>query len=77
MNMQTTSKYPLPKFTKAQQAWCVEYEQWTGFEPLTGDYEAGHETFVEAAKKSVVWYEGHTQDMHLRISSMKIPGQRI
>ena len=66
-------KWPPPKYTEAQKKWCDDYESWTGFEPLMGDYEEGRRTFEESPKSSVRLYEMHTMDMHLRVSSMSVP----
>lgn len=60
-------------YDKRQQNWCEYYERTTGFEPLMCDYEAGNETFVEAAEKSNQWYEDHTTDTYLAITRW-IPG---
>lgn len=61
-------------YDKRQQNWCEYYERTTGFEPLMCDYEAGNETFVEAAEKSNQWYEDHTTDTYLAITREWIPG---
>lgn len=63
-----------PKYNAQQRDWCVAYEAETGFDPMMDDYEAGLQTFAEAAVSSLRWYEDHTTDAHLRISSKVIPG---
>lgn len=65
-----------PKYDAQQREWCVAYEAETGFDPMMDDYEAGLQTFAEAAVSSLRWYEDHTSDAHLRISSKTIPGSR-
>lgn len=62
-------KFPKGKYTKQQQAWCKNYEDRTGFDPMMDDFEAGNETFYEGAIKSVRWYEQHASDAYLSISS--------
>lgn len=49
-------KYPASKYDTHQRIWCREYERHTTFEPLMDDYDAGNESFVEAAKKSIQWF---------------------
>ena len=71
--MAKRNKWPKKHYTEAQKKWCDDYEHWTGFEPIMGDYEAGHMSFRDAAKVAVRWYEMHTSDMHLRVSSMPVP----
>lgn len=66
-------KWTSEHYNDAQKQWCDDYESWTGFEPIMADYEAGRASFLSCAKASVRWYEMHTADMHLRISSMPIP----
>jgi hypothetical protein len=68
------SQWGSEKYDEHQRAWCVYYERWTDFPPLMDDYEAGNESFVLAANKSVRWYESHTTDMYLRVSGNPIPG---
>lgn len=62
------------RMTKEQRAWCKEYELTTTFEVLMDDFHAGNETFVEAAKKSVNWFESWSSDAFLTVST-HIPGQ--
>lgn len=69
-------KWPEPLYTPAQKKWCIEYESLTDFEPLMSDYEAGRQSFRECARASVRWYELHTADMHLRVSSMLVPDDK-
>lgn len=59
---------------KAQKAWCTNYQNETGFDPLMDDFYAGNETFVQAAKKSVRWFESWASDAHLNIGK-DIPGE--
>lgn len=66
-------KYPKRKYTDDQREWCQQYEHQTTFEPLMCDYEAGNESFIEAAQKSVHWFESWSSDAYLRISE-RIPG---
>jgi hypothetical protein len=66
-------KFPKGKYTAEQRAWCENYESRTGFEPLMDDFEARNETFYEAATKSVSWFEDHSSDALLSVSS-NIPG---
>ena len=60
-------------FTAEQLKWCDDYEAHTGFEPLMDEYLAGNESFVAAARRSIVWYEDHSSDALLKISN-GIPG---
>jgi hypothetical protein len=66
-------KFPKGKYSAEQRAWCENYESRTGFDPLMEDFEAGNETFYEAATKSVSWFEDHSCDAFLSVSS-NIPG---
>lgn len=68
------ARWPLTKYDQRQRKWCAHYESMTGFEPLMCDFEAGNQSFVEAAKLSVDWYESHTGDMFLAITRRPIPG---
>lgn len=43
--------------TKEQVEWCENYMRVTGFEPLMDDFKSGAETFEQAARKSVNWFE--------------------
>ena len=71
--MAKRKKWTKKLYSEAQKKWCDDYELWTGFEPLMSHYESGEQTFEECAKASVRWYEMHTSDMHLRVSSMPMP----
>lgn len=71
------SRWPAPKYTERQRKWCEHYERMTGFEPLMCDYEAGNESFVQAADKSTQWYEVHTSDMYLSITQRPVPGSEF
>lgn len=61
-------------YNRRQQKWCEYYERTTGFEPLMCDYEAENESFVQAAEKSIQWYEDHTSDTYIAITRGWIPG---
>lgn len=67
-------RWAAPKYGPKQREWCIAYETETGFDPMMDDYEAGLQTFAEAAVASLRWYEDHTRDAHLRISGKTIPG---
>lgn len=67
-------KWPADKFDEAQRAWCEHYERETDFEPQMDDYIAGNQTFVEAARAAVAWFELHTRDQFQRMSDPTIPG---
>ncbi|CAB3735052.1 hypothetical protein LMG22037_05927 [Paraburkholderia phenoliruptrix] len=66
-------KFHKGKYTKEQQAWCENYEARTDFDPLMDDFEAGNETFYEAAQKSIRWFEDHSSDA-LNSISHNVPG---
>jgi len=66
-------KYPKKHYTPEQRAWCEQYERHTTFEPLMCDYEAGNQTFVDAAQFSVRWFDLWAGDVQ-RIVGDKIPG---
>ncbi|EPD40889.1 MULTISPECIES: hypothetical protein [Delftia] len=70
------NKWPKRFYTPEQKAWCDEYERWTGFVPLMSHFEAGQSTFAACAQGSVRWYEMHTMDMHLKVSTMAVPPER-
>ena len=61
------------RMTKAQKAWCAEYERQSGFEPMMDDFLIGNVSFVDAADKSVRWFEDWASDTHLNIGK-NIPG---
>ena len=61
------------RMTKEERAWCKRYEKETTFEPLMDDFLAGNETFLEAARASVRWFEDWSRDALLNISR-DIPG---
>lgn len=67
-------EFDTKKYSAEQIAWCKEYEKETGFEPLMCDFEAGNETFYEAARKSVGWFEDWAIDALLRITRTAPPG---
>lgn len=70
-------KWTAACYDDRQRAWCARYEHETGFEPLMDDFEAGNQTFVEAAQASTRWYEDHTNDAYLRITDGAIPGSEF
>lgn len=61
-------------FSTEQIAWCRKYKKETGFEPLMCDFVAGNETFYEAARKSIGWFEDWATDALLRITRKSPPG---
>jgi hypothetical protein len=68
-------KYPKNLYSAEQKNWCENYETKTTFEPLMGDYVAGHQSFYEAARSSVHWFKSWASDVHLQIDAA-IPGRR-
>ncbi len=66
-------EYPANKYTTEQREWCEMYERTTLFEPLMEDYDYGIESFYQAARKSVNWFEDWQNDAMLKISA-NIPG---
>lgn len=71
-------KFPKCKYTDEQKEWCLLYERETGFDPhAMADYEAGHLTFVQAAKDSVDWFENWSNDVFHRITKRPIPGRDL
>ncbi len=66
-------KFEKGMYSGEQRAWCENYQSRTGFEPLMEDFEAGNETFYQGATKSVSWFEDHSNDALLSVSS-NIPG---
>ena len=71
-------KFAKGKYTAEQRKWCEKYEQETGFDPhAMSDYEAGHKTFVEAAKDSIAWFESWSSDAYRNITGGAIPGQNL
>lgn len=58
------------KYTKEQKRWCSEYEKRTTFEPLMCDFEAGNESFEDAAKMSKEWFEHWASDALLGIPAI-------
>jgi len=67
-------EFDAKNYSAEQIAWCKKYEKETGFEPLMFDFEAGNETFYEAARKSVGWFEDWANDALLRVTADEIPG---
>ena len=45
------------KYNLAQVAWCKNYEFITTFPPMMDEFEAGKETFNQAALRNVKWFE--------------------
>lgn len=71
-------KFPKGKYTNEQKEWCRLYERETGFDPhAMADYEAGHLSFVQAAKDSINWFESWSCDVFLRITKKPIPGHDL
>ena len=70
--MNSRTKRNLVRFTKVQREWAKNYESVTTFEPLLDDFLYGNESFVEAAKKSIRWFEDWSHESMLRID--QIPG---
>ena len=66
-------KYPRNLYSAEQKAWCQKYQAETTFEPLMCDYVAGQQTFYEAARFSVDWFESWSSDAHLKIGTA-VPG---
>lgn len=50
------------KYTKKQIEWCENYHNATTFEPMMSEYESGSETFQQAAKRNVRWFEDWSKD---------------
>ena len=48
--------------TPAQREWCKSYEEQTGFDALMDDFLDGKQTFEQAAKRSVQWFEDHSAE---------------
>lgn len=69
-------KFQKGRYTPEQQAWCVLYEGRTGFDPMMDNFEAGNETFYQAAQKSVRWFEDHAADA-LNAISREVPGWEV
>lgn len=62
------------KINSAQRKWLERYESLTGFEPMhQEELDAGTMRFAEVARRNVQWYEDHTSDMYLSITT-DIPG---
>ena len=57
-------KYSKRKYTQAQINWCKNYEFITGIEPMMCNFEAGEQTFQEAASWNVHWFEDWMHDAH-------------
>ena len=62
-------------YSKAQKIWCKKYRAETGFDPLMDEYEAGGETFDDARKRSVAWFDDWSSDVLIRIT--REPGRRV
>ena len=45
------------KYNLEQVAWCNKYETITFFKPIMDEFEAGNETFQQAALRNVQWFE--------------------
>ena len=61
--------------TREQRAWCKHYEQQTTFDPLMDDFFVGNESFIEAARNSVRWFEEWSNEAHCNIPD--IPGDDV
>jgi len=64
----------IPKYTAEQLRWCRMYEAETGWAPLMCDFENGNESFYEAARRSVGWFESWASNALLRVTAHSIPG---
>lgn len=62
------------KYSAEQLSWCRMYEAETGWPALMHEYESGNETFYEAARKSIGWFESWASDALLRVTARSIPG---
>ena len=62
------------RMTKEQRKWVRDYKMHTSFEALMDDFEAGNESFYEAARKSISWFEDWSSDAHLKAGA-NIPGE--
>ena len=62
------------KYSAEQLSWCRMYEAETGWSALMQDFESGNETFYEAARKSIGWFESWASDALLRVTARSIPG---
>lgn len=54
--------------TPEQRKWCKKYKSETTFEPLIDNFLEGHETFEEAARNSIKWFEDWSGDALLIVS---------
>lgn len=64
---------PKVRMTKEQREWCRRYKAETTFEPLMDGFLYGNESFIAAARFSVLWFEDWSSDAHLNVSR-DIPG---
>ena len=64
----------ISKYSAKQLRWCRMYEAETGWPALMQDFESGSETFYEAARKSIGWFESWASDTLLRVTARSIPG---
>lgn len=69
-----SKKWKLPKyarfnFTQDQIKWLADYEEITGFEPMVDESDGGDADFDEIYFKNVSWYEDHTSQCLLDIST--------
>lgn len=60
------------KYTKKQIEWCDNYLDATTFDPLMDQFEAGEETFQQAAQRSVHWFEQWSQNALLNCDKNQI-----
>lgn len=68
--------YERKYFTTPQWQWCRDYLLETGFEPMMCDFVANTQSFAEAARLSIAWFESWSSDAYLRITAMKLPPNR-
>lgn len=66
------TKYPKKLYSEDQKNWCSRYEADTGFEPLMDEYEAGNESFVDGAKRSLGWFSDWAEETHRKLEN--VPG---
>ena len=64
----------ISKYSAEQLRWCRMYEAETGWTALMHEFEVGNETFYEAARKSIGWFESWASDALLRVTAHSIPG---
>ena len=70
---ESLSGYDRTKYTDEQWAWCMNYENRTGFDPMMDAFEIGEMSFYKAARRAIDWYESHSSDAFLAVSG-NVPG---